>query len=283
MNTAGMERFLEESGSPEAGTILFLHGGGVGGWMWQEVIENLPEFHCLAPDLPEHGRNQSGPFSISGAAEAAANLIRLKSPDGEAHVVGLSLGAQVAVAILSQAPEVVKSAVISSALLYPLPGAGLGFYHPLSLALVYWTMLAPFKRWDAWIRLNARYSAGVPQRFFEHFRRDFQNMSRDAWVRLMSENLSFRLPPGLESFQKPVLVIAGQKEHAAMRRSAQALLEALPQAVGVRVKHDGSWSMAEEHNWALKAPDLFAEVVRAWVSGAPLPEQMVPLTQTPIP
>ena len=39
-----------------------------------------------------------------------------------AHVVGLSEGAQVVVALLSRHPEVVDQRMISSAILRPLPG-----------------------------------------------------------------------------------------------------------------------------------------------------------------
>ncbi len=268
---------FDESGPPQAETLVFLHGGGAGAWMWGPVIERLPEFHCLAPDLPQHGRSQEGPFSMAGAAEAVAGLIRRQSASGRAHVVGLSLGAQVLVELLSRAPERVQTALISSALLCPLPGSGLGLYRPWSLALAYWTMMAPFKNWEAWIRLNARYSAGVPEAYFEHFRRDFQAMSRDAWVNVMSANLGYRLPAGLERCHSPALVMVGKKEHRALRRSAEALLAALPAGQGRRLKHTDDWSLQEEHNWALKAPTLFARTVQAWSSGAPLPEELEPL------
>jgi hypothetical protein len=36
-------------------------------------------------------------------------------------------------------------------------------------------------------------------------------------------------------------------------------------------------TLAQEHNWALTAPDLFAATVRAFVNGQPLPEQLLPL------
>jgi len=275
--SAVMQLVFDESGPSQAETVVFLHGGGAGAWMWRPVIERLPEFHCLAPDLPQHGRSREGPFSMPGAAEAVAGLIRRQSPSGRAHVVGLSLGAQVLVELLSRSPELVQTALISSALLYPLPGAGLGLYRPWVLALVYWTMMAPFKNWDAWIRLNARYSAGVPEAYFEDFRRDFRSMTRDAWVNVMTANLGYRLPAGLERYPSPALVMVGKKEHAVMRRSAAALLAALPAGQGRRLKHTQRWSLAEEHNWALKVPELFARTVRAWVTGAPLPDELEPL------
>lgn len=45
-----------ECGPATAPTICFLHAGGVSGWMWQPQVEVLQDtYHCLIPDLPEHG------------------------------------------------------------------------------------------------------------------------------------------------------------------------------------------------------------------------------------
>jgi pimeloyl-ACP methyl ester carboxylesterase len=45
-----------QTGPAAAPTLVFLHGGGAAGWMWQPVIEQLPEFHCLKTVLqPRYG------------------------------------------------------------------------------------------------------------------------------------------------------------------------------------------------------------------------------------
>ena len=55
---ASSKLYFEASGPETARTIVFLHGGGVGGWMWRKVVAALQaDFHCLVPDLPEQGRN----------------------------------------------------------------------------------------------------------------------------------------------------------------------------------------------------------------------------------
>jgi pimeloyl-ACP methyl ester carboxylesterase len=134
------------------------------------VIEQLPEFHCLALDLPQHGRSTHLAFTMQSAAQAAAAVVRQQAHGGTAHIIGLSLGAQVLVALLSQSPEVAASAIISSALLRPLPGASLGLYSaPLAKAM-YWSAIGPLKGWDAWVRLNMKYSAGIPDAYFDQAR-----------------------------------------------------------------------------------------------------------------
>ena len=63
--------FVHESGDPAGPPIVFLHGGGLSGRMWQPQVDALREFHCLAPDLPEHGRSAAvTPFTLRSAAEA---------------------------------------------------------------------------------------------------------------------------------------------------------------------------------------------------------------------
>ena len=48
--------FYESSDPSNAPTIIFLHGGGLGGWMWRYQVRAFEkQYHCLVPDLPEHG------------------------------------------------------------------------------------------------------------------------------------------------------------------------------------------------------------------------------------
>ena len=49
--------YVEESGSPGAPAIVFIHGAGQSHRIWGEHMERLTAFHCLAPDLPGFGRS----------------------------------------------------------------------------------------------------------------------------------------------------------------------------------------------------------------------------------
>ena len=61
-------------GNPSHSSIVFLHGGGGAGWMWQPQVQALEkDYHLLVPDLPEQGRSADiKPFSIAGSAALAA-------------------------------------------------------------------------------------------------------------------------------------------------------------------------------------------------------------------
>src|SRR5665648_601732 len=184
--------YAQDFGPENAPTIVFLHGGGAGGWMWQPVIKYLPEYHCLAPDQPEHGKNRHiAPFSIELAADKVAELIRRQAHGGRACLVGLSEGAQITVQLLASAPQLIEKAVVSSALLQPIPGLG-WFTKPALLAWSYRFSVPPFKNNDWWIRLNMKYAAGVPVEFYPSFKNDFKEITESEFVNLMVANQRYR-------------------------------------------------------------------------------------------
>ncbi len=269
-----VDLFVREAGLASAPTLVFLHGGGVSGWMWDPQVEALRgAYHCLAPDLPEQGRSAAvKPFSITDGAARVAELIRQRAHGGKATVIGLSLGAQVTTALLAHAPEVVERAIISSALLRPLPGASI--YRPWLFRASYWSAIGPLKWWKGWIRLNMRYSAGVPDAYFPQFLADFRAQTADAFTHVMCENMGFRQPAGLERVTAPTLVVVGRREYAAMQQSARDLVAAIPGARGCLATVGRS--LAENHNWSLYAPALFTQMVRAWIEGTPLPDVLSP-------
>ena len=274
-----MTLHFQETDNPSAPTILLVHGGGGAGWLWKPQVERLREFHCLVPDLPQHGQSSHElPFSIANSAGLLADLIRNRAHQGKANVVGLSVGAQVALALLAQAPELVERAVLSSALVSPSPGMKL--LTPGVVACSYRWFVAPFKQNDWWVRINMKYAAGVPETYFDDFRRSFQDLTESSFTNLIIENQRFRLPSGLQRVRTPTLVVCGRSEYRAMRRSVRVISDALPNARGYAVHHAPKLSLAAEHNWNLTAPDLFTELVRAWCEGRPLPESFQSLDQT---
>ena len=272
-----MSLYFQEFGPTIAPTIVFLHGGGVSGWMWQPQIEQLRDYHCLVPDLPEQGESVNvGSFSIQGSAELVAELIRTRAHNGKAHIVGLSEGAQITLALLSIAPELADHVIISSALVRPIPGSR--WMTPKLIALSYRWFVAPLKNSNWWIRLNMKYAAGIPEKYFMAFSQSFKKLTESRFVNLMVENQRFRLPQRLDQVKTPSLIIAGKNEYTAMRQSAQDIASAIPSSQVYEVSHLRKMSVAEEHNWNLTTPELFTQTVRAWINDEPLPGNLKPLS-----
>jgi len=136
---------------------------------------------------------------------------------------------------------------------------------------MYRLSIPPFKASNWWIRLNMKYAAGIPDEYYPSFKKCFQEMTESEFVNLMSANQRFRLPTGLEKVTAPALVLAGRKEYAAMKQSVRDLVSILPDAKGGLVSLGEKATRTQEHNWAMTAPELFAETVRAWIEEKPLP------------
>ena len=89
-----------EQGETSQETIVLLHGGGLSGSMWEEVMQELAGYHCIAPDLPEHGGSKDcGPLT---ADHCAAELMELLQGRDRIHLVGLSLGERLRCACCSR-------------------------------------------------------------------------------------------------------------------------------------------------------------------------------------
>ncbi len=76
------------TGDPSNPSIIFLHGGGGAGWMWQPQVDALKDaYHLLVPDLPEHGRSaEIKPFTtIAGNVTHVAELICTQARGSKAH------------------------------------------------------------------------------------------------------------------------------------------------------------------------------------------------------
>ena len=258
-----MPLFIAEFGPADAPSIVFLHGGGVGGWSWRPQVEELQaDFHCLVPDLPDHGQSlDETPFTMTDAAARVADLIHKRAHGGHAHVVGLSLGAQVGVALLAIAARLVDRAVLTGTLVRPLPG--------ISLMGPVLRLYAPFQNIPYLIRLNQQ-TLGVPAAYSAEFAADTRHATTQALTNILKANGTFSVPPGLTRLKNPTLVLVGEKEPKLMRRSARELASSMPGASAYMVR-------GMIHNWPLAAPALFNRTLRAWLSDQRLPDELVPV------
>lgn len=267
-----------ESGDPDGEPILLIHGAAGGAWCWRDVTPLLPEFHCIAPDMPEHGGSlRNAPFTIDSTTDQMLRLIRTMSPGRKAHVVGLSVGAQIAIEMLARSPEWIASAIVSGAQGIELPGYRLGIYSEFAMSLVYALGIKPWKNNDAWIRWNMRSSAGIPETFFQEFKQNFKSLTRDSWSRPMAENYRFRIPGNVRFVDPPVLLIAGDKETADVLPTLKHLLPMIPGAKAALVGVNRNWSAPQQHNWPLNDPQLFASTVREWVTRREITAGLVPI------
>lgn len=232
--------------------VLFLHGGGVAGWMWQPTLTHLgAQVRAIVPDLPGHGR--SAGHDYRSHAETIAELVAVleqRAPSG-ALVVGFSLGAQLAILLAANRPDLVRGVVVVSAQTVPLtlPGP--------TLAML--KASAPLARQEWFARLQAQ-QLFIPPELMADYVRDSARMSRDTLVTSVGENIRFQLPEAWSSFPGPALIMVGEKERRLMRDSARATHDALPGSELRTVAGCG-------HGIPLQRPELLAGAI-AELTGA---------------
>jgi pimeloyl-ACP methyl ester carboxylesterase len=107
-------------------TIVFIHGAFDNSASWDMVtpyLSKASDYHILLPDLPSHSiASAIEPFSIALAVHLISELIVRRGHNGVAKLVGLSLGADVALRIASDFPSVVdENGVFVSGASTPIP------------------------------------------------------------------------------------------------------------------------------------------------------------------
>jgi pimeloyl-ACP methyl ester carboxylesterase len=255
---------VHEAHAAASQEIVFLHGSPLSGRMWLPQFDRLPDFHCLAPDLPEHGQSAHiEPFDVQDVIVRLIALIRESSPKGRANLVGLSFGGVIAQALMVQAPDVVDRVILSGTaaplgkLLFPLLKAQLAL-NRLIVPLIPNRQLSRLFRWQF----------GIPPEFSTMLEEDIRKVAPAALMRLVLATYSNIVIPSQP--RSPVLVVVGEKENWIAKRMARRLKMMIPGATAVMAPGVG-------HVWNLQAPQLFAEMVRAWLTDKPLPEELLTL------
>ena len=253
---------LREVGPGAAPTVVLLHGVGTSGWMWRQLVESISDqMHVLNVDLPGHGESGGRAWvSLGETASAVAEVITARAHGGVAHLVGLSLGGYVAVDLAASRPELVPSAVVSGVNVLPFPRP--------RLMRAAGRLLAPFMTLGPMLRANAR-ALGVPREDFEGYAHAARAMAPGTFLRVGAELMDYRMPAQAGSSTSRVLAVAGEKEQELIVRSLTELAAAFPRGQARIAPGVG-------HAWNGEAPELFAEVVHAQVTGGSLPEQLQP-------
>jgi pimeloyl-ACP methyl ester carboxylesterase len=254
-----MSLYVQETGTRGAPSVVFLHGIGTSGWTWGRQIAALADFHCLNVDLPGHGRsNQVEWLSLVDTADQVAALIRQRALNGRAHVVGLSLGGYVALALLERHPDRLDHVVISGVTAAPMPNRA--WLRP-QLALM---SLVMRRRWVVDLQAKALPLTADERRAFTE---NWLAMSMQTYRRIYEECADFAVSPPLGRVSTPTLVTAGGDETEIITQAVAVISKLMPNAQGWLAPGCG-------HGWNVQAPELFNALLRAWISDAPLPHDL---------
>lgn len=257
-----MGLYIKETGKNKDETIIFLHSEGTAGWIWDKQLEAFSDYHCIVPDIPGHGKSAGiKPFIIQSAADMVIDIIKNKAKNGKAHLVGISLGAQIIVQILATVPQIVDHALISGTLVHNSEPSE-SFLKLLNYLI---KVYLPDKNKTIRIMSYVR-SYNMPKSLRGKFKESTYVIEQDSANRIIRENMLFKMLSNLEKANVPVLVMNGQKDYIKIKESAINLLNVLPNSKGAIALKIG-------HLWNIENPELFNKTLRAWITDNNLPEE----------
>jgi pimeloyl-ACP methyl ester carboxylesterase len=253
-----MELFVRESGPVGAPAVVFLHGGEHSGQSWQPVVERMPQYRCLVPDLPQHGQSsREGRFEMGGATAAVADFIRSRVGAGPVHLVGYSLGAQVGVQLMATEPKLVDRAVLCAPIINAMP------FVRLTAPLL--GLVARVSRFVTIQRSGRQVNFSYPE--VDDGREQVLLMTGRQVAPIVVASASFTLPEGLDQSDSPALFLTGTEEIRLIRRSAATLAQRMRNGV------EGA-AIGMDHDWPVRYPDLLSRTIDAWLSGAAMPPEI---------
>ncbi|MFF9817222.1 alpha/beta fold hydrolase [Streptomyces sp. NPDC014006] len=192
--------------------LVLLHGGFLDHRMWHaQILALAARYRVLAPDARGHGAssNATGPFRQ--ADDVAALLRGLDT--GPAVLIGLSMGAGIAVDTALEHPDLVRALVVT--------GAGTSepdFQDPWSTAsLADWTRALAAGDIEAWLEATLRWAAG-PHRTLDQVDPDVVRRLRDMQLGTITKHTAdetdWRVPvtdtwKRAAGIEVPVLAIHG--------------------------------------------------------------------------
>lgn len=256
----GLDLAYQEYGNKSAPLMVFLHGGGVSSWMWDHQVRYFKHYHCMTIDLPEQGASRNTEkFSIKLSAEKVNEIIKKRAKGKEVIVIGFSLGAQVAIKMLSLDPDLVDYAVINSALVRPNLMIQKMIRPTIRLSF-------PLVRNKSFAKLQAK-TLYISEEYFDRYYKESSQMKSDTLIRILGENMSFEIPENFHQVESKILVTVGEKEKAVMKKSAEDLVADNSNCIGIIIPKVG-------HGIPLFKPVYFNRLIENWIEEGTLPQEV---------
>ena len=223
--------------------MVLVHALGSSRRAWASQIEALSGRHrVFAPDLPGHG-DAKGPFTLDRAVESVhATIIQGAE---KAHVVGISVGAVVALLTCLKHPADVASLALSGGLAHP----------PRWLVLQ--RMMTQLTPESLYVRASVGMYSGGRSEHANTAVEDLRRCGKHTLVAGLHQLAGIDLRQRLSQVAVPTLVLCGSKDRANIPLSRE-LAAGIPAA---ELKIVGGAT----HLWNLQQPQEFNRMVAEFV------------------
>jgi pimeloyl-ACP methyl ester carboxylesterase len=236
--------------------IVFVHGLSRSHVTWQAVAERLSD-EFTACTVDRRGRGESGDVGSYSVQREAEDVVAVGEALGRAVVLAHSISGPFALEA-ARASDAIRAVILYEAWASPL-------------SEVPPEMLDEVERLVALGRYEDAFAYGESPEDVERERQMPEYAERVATAPTFSREIRgwdeyWNEHPveddGWRALEKPVLLLAGERNRDGMGPPAELFAQRLPQA-SVRVL-DG-----QGHNAEREAPDLVAAVLRSWVASLP--------------
>ena len=211
----------KEFGTNKAQTLVLLHGGGLSWWNYREAAKSLrPQYHVILPILDGHAGSDRPFTTIEDNASEIIDFIDMNLGGSVLLIGGLSLGAQIALEILSRRGDICRFALIESAAVIPskLTNALIAPAFAGSYGLI---------KSRSFAKLQFM-SLRMKQELFEDYYRDTCKIARSDMIAFMKANTAYSLKESVSGCGAEVHVFAGEKENRSILSSAKAIKDTIP-------------------------------------------------------
>lgn len=236
-----------------------LHGAGLNRHQWDQLVQDLPEYRCIVPDLPGHGGSRdSGLSRLDDMASRVEELIGTLPADAPVHLVGSSLGASLALVLAGRQPHRYASLLVS--------GASAGFSPAVVPAAVSTAWASTFIP----LRMRVRQSFNrirLTRAQRQVFWKDMERGVSPTVLTALYTDLQKVVPPQSPT---PTLAVVGSDEGWIAKESARVIAARMPNAQAWEVP-------GMEHAWNFEDPELFSRLTRTWLMEGKITEGLTPL------
>ena len=247
--------------------LLLLHGIGSSCTAWARQIDRLHAgFSCIAPDLPGYG---DSPDLVAPGLDAIVDALG-DVLDGEpAHLVGVSFGALVAIALAHRRPALVQSLVLSDATLGRARMPELERARWLENRVALANDLVSRSTERAAEIASPRAPAAVVDEIALHMRR----ARPGGYIEVAKAIAATDAEPWLPEIAQPALVICGADDGVTGLAVSQRLANLLPDARLAKIDAAG-------HAPHIEQPDRFADAVRGFLAEVKFAPNTWPFSQS---
>lgn len=253
--------FIEETGQEHNQTIIFLHATGSSSQMWRPHVATLGnDFHCLAIDLPGHGKSAKVDWTnFDDVADSIIEIIQAKA-HGKPHLVGLSLGASLALKLLERESDLLDRVIIDGASHQPIKG-----YRKV-LATVYMASFLKNTKFATHMLVKMMQADGVASQDIQRFIADMRQTTRKSFRRAMSQANVLRLSMNVAN---PVFLVSGEKESPSIHESHQLLASQNSQS-------DCAYYPDKGHAWLFSDVATHIQLLRYFFQSGAFPDKLRP-------